>query len=264
MRLAKQNLVRAEQLFKARTISKAELDSKKSAADQAIAQTIAQEELIKQKTIKAPFSGQLGIRKINIGEYISPGKPIVSLPALNPIYVNFSIPEQEVSSLKDGLDVIVKVSGEKEDFAGTITAIEPGADPSTRNFAVQATFDNKALKLRPGVFADVTVNIEDNEKIIAIPRTSVSYNPYGNSVYVVMPVNKDRSPKELVEPKEQTSKNTEQEFMVKRRFIKLGHNKGELVAVLDGLHPGEIVATSGLLKLRNGSRVIINNKVVPN
>ena len=253
MKLAEQNLARAQQLVKAGNIAKAELDLKQSEADQAISQVAVQQELVQQKTIHAPFAGQLGIRKINIGEYIAPGCAIVSLQSLDPIYVNFSIPEQDLYSLKFGLEVDIQVSAFKNEvFKGQITAIEPGADPTTRNFNVQATFENKNLKLHPGMFAEVKIKLPSQEQVVAIPRTAVSYNPYGNSVYVVQQIN-NNSDKDTKETKE---------FAVKRRFIKLGRNQGEMVAVVDGLVPGDIVATSGLLKLRNDSKIAINNSVV--
>lgn len=248
-KLTQQNLSRAKQLIKQGTISKADFDLTESRAVQAAAQVSVQQALLAQKTIRAPFTGQLGIRKVNLGQYIAPGSAIVTLQALEPIYVNFSLPEQDLENLTLGLVVEAQISAlQGTIFKGEITAIEPGADPATRNFNLQATFANQDLTLRPGMFAEVTIqlpaNQEDaNEKVVAIPRSAISFNPYGNSVYVVQEVNK--------------------EFIVKRRFIKLGRNNGDMVAVVDGLVPGDIVASSGLLKLRNDAKVIINNSVLP-
>lgn len=256
-RLAEQDFMRAQQLFKAKTISKAELDNKQSVAEQAIARVKVQQALMQQKQIRAPFTGQLGIRQVNIGEYIAPGRPIVKLQSLAPIYVNFAIPEQELCYLQQGLEVTLQVgaySGEM--FTGKITAIEPGADPETRNFNIQATFANKEAKLRSGMFAEVTVKLTGNEQVIAIPRSAISYNPYGDSVYIVqtLAINKEAK---------KSGKDNREIFTVTRRFVKLGRTKGEMVEVIEGLKLDDVVATSGLLKLRNDTKVVINNSINP-
>lgn len=252
MQLAKQNLVRAERLSKAGNISAAELDTRQTQAIEAASSFALQQELIAQKIIRAPFAGLLGIRKINLGEYLAPGRAIVSLQSLDPIFVNFSVPEQELYNLTIGLPVYIQVEALPDKvFTGKLTAIEPGADPATRNFNVQATFANQDLKLRPGMFAEITINLPGNEKVVAIPRSAVSYNPYGNSVYVLQKIDAAQAADAATV------------FKVKQRFIKLGDEQGEMVVVLDGLTKGEILATSGLLKLRNDATVQVNNTILP-
>lgn len=264
-RLADLDYTRAQQLLNANNIAKAERDTKQSVADQASANVAMQQELINQKQIHAPFAGQLGIRQVNIGEYVAPGRAIVSLESLDPIYVDFSVPEQELYRIKPGLEVNVQVAALKDEiFTGKITAIEPGADPATRNFNVQATFDNKEYKLRQGMFADVVVKLASNEQVMAIPRSAISYNPYGDSVYLVSLTDVKKIKDVKGKEKEQKVKEEQLTGTVKRRFIKLGRNNGEMVEVVAGLTAQDIVATSGLLKLRNDARVIINNAVQPN
>ncbi len=243
-KLSTQDFNRARQLLETNSISEAELDRKRSIVDQTLAQVIVQQELIKQKKICAPFSGYLGIRKINIGEYLSPGKAIVSLQSLDPIYVNFSIPEQDLYKIKIGLQASIRTAAVRNEvFYGQVTAIEPRAEVITRNFNIQATFNNSAFKMRPGMFAEITITLPNIRKSIAIPRQAVSYNPYGNSVYVVQT---DREHKTLI---------------VKRRFVKLSDNKDDMVAVLEGLVAGDEIVTSGLLKLRNNTEIQINNSI---
>lgn len=248
--LTDQQFDRYQRLYKQGSISKSELDSRRAERDQAVAQAQAQREQINYKTVRAPFDGVLGIRKVDLGQYLQPGTPVVSLAQLNPIYVDFALPEQDLGKVKDGLKARVTLDAYPDQtFEGAITAIEPGVEQSTRNFTAQATFQNDDHKLRPGMFAHVAVQLPQSADVVVVPRTAISYAPYGNTIYVVEDGEKDKDGK--------TQK------IVKKRFVKLGTQRGDLIAVTEGVKAGEVVATSGLLKLRNNAQVRIQNDVKP-
>lgn len=265
-RLSDLDFERFEKLFKQGSISRSELDRRQSERDQAIATARAQRERVSQKQIRAPFSGKLGIRQVDLGQYLNPGKAIVTLQQLDPIYVNFSLPERDQTLLQQGLAVRATLSALPDSvFDGDITAIEPGVDAATRNFNIQASFSNKEQQLRPGMFARISIQLPNSEQVVVVPRTAIQFAPYGNSVYVI--VSKESEPDASVEAEEGADavveKDAEESLIVKRRFVKTGTERGDLVAVIEGLKAGERVATSGLLKLRNDAAVIINNKVQP-
>jgi membrane fusion protein (multidrug efflux system) len=242
--LADLELGRARNLINRSAVAEAELDRRASTASAAKAQIDAQRARIAQKVIRAPFAGDLGIRKVDLGDHLSPGTGIVTLQSLDPILLNFMLPQQQLGQIRVGLPITIGVEafGDR-DFHGTITAIEPRVDSATRNFEVQATLANEEKMLRPGMFAQVEVKVGDSEAVTVIPQTSVSYNPYGDSVWVLLA---DASPQ-----------------TVERRLVQLGRRRGDLVQVVQGLEPGEEVATSGLLKLRNDVPVEVNNDVQP-
>lgn len=251
--LAKSEFARLERLYKLDAISKSELDRAQADLSAARAGADAQRAKLAQKQIRAPFSGQLGIRQVNVGQYLSAGTPIVSLQAINPVFVDFTLPEQNQAAVQNGQTVSVVVDSQPgRTFSGVISAIEPMMDSKTRNFKVRARFDNVDEALRPGLFARASIGLAKTASVVTIPQTSVSYNPYGNSVYVV----------QSVKGKDADGKVTD-ELVVRRRFIKTGETRGDLVVVTDGLKAGEQVATSGLLKLQNDSKVKINNTVQP-
>jgi membrane fusion protein (multidrug efflux system) len=265
--LAETELARGNELFGSDGVAKSQLDRLESTAAQATARVEEQRALLAKKTIRAPFSGMLGIRQISLGQYVSPGIPLVSLQSLDPIYVNFSLPEQRLGMLTVGLAVTAGVDAFPDaTFEGRISAIEPRVAESTRNFDVQATFRNDATRLQPGLFARVRIAMPKSEHYVVVPQTAVSYNPYGNSVYVVQaaasgsPGEATSKPSDRAQAVADTSGPT---LTVTRRLIKTGPARGDLVAVIDGLKPGERVATSGLLKLRNDAVVVINNTVKP-
>ena len=263
-RLAEQEYERFQTLFKQGSISRSELDRRQSERDQAIATANAQRERVAQKTIRAPFSGKLGIRQVDLGQYLNPGNAVVTLQQLNPIYVNFSLPERDQSLLQPGLAVRATLSAMPGDlFDGEVSAVEPGVDPTTRNFNVQATFRNNEQKLRPGMFARISIRLADSEQVVVVPRTAIQYAPYGNSVYVITEKEEPAAEQGADSEGEGTAEAKEPTLIVKRRFVKTGSERGDLVAVIDGLEAGERVATSGLLKLRNDSTVIINNEIEP-
>lgn len=228
--------------------SRADYDRALAAFRQAEAQIDEIRATIERKTIRAPFSGTLGIRKVNVGEYLDPGDPIVPLQSLDPIYVDFAVPQQEVAVLASGAIVKVSESPDGEALVGRISAVDSVVDPATRNVAVQAVFDNPDGRLRPGMFVEVRLDAEVAAPVVALPASAVAYAPYGDSVFVV---------EELTGPDGATYSGARQ------RFVRLGPARGDLVAVVAGLEAGAEVVTSGAFKLRDGAAVRIDNSVTP-
>ena len=258
-KLAKVQADRWRKLGADKLVSLDDVQSKVTAAATAQAQVDAQRALIEQKTIRAPFSGVLGIRKVNLGQFVGPGDAIVSLQQLDPIYLDFSLPEQRIGQLVEGSMVRATVDAMPGAvFDGKVTAIEPLVDPNTRNFKAQATVQNPDGKLRPGSFAHVGFALGGERQVVVIPQTAVSFNPYGNAVFVISKVKRKDGETDM-----QGKPLTGDKLIVTQRFVKTGATRGDLVAVTDGLKPGEQVVTSGLLKLRNDAEVTINNKVQP-
>ncbi|WP_462081410.1 efflux RND transporter periplasmic adaptor subunit [Luteimonas sp. RIT-PG2_3] len=250
---------RWRELVQDKLVSQADADARTTEAATTRASAEAQRALIAQKTIRAPFDGVLGIRKINLGQYIAPGDAIVSLQSLDPIYLDFSLPEQHLPTTREGVTIKVQVDAlPGESFEGTITALEPAVDASTRNFRAQATLRNPDGKLRPGSFARVGFDSGTSSKVVVIPQTAVSFNPYGNAVYVITEVPRGKDEKD-----EKGNPATGPKFVAKQRFVTTGAARGDLISVSDGLKPGEVIATSGLLKLRNDAEVVVNNKIQP-
>ncbi len=253
---------RARKLYANNNLSESERDLQRSQLVQAEAEAKAQQERINQKTIRAPFDGELGIRQVDQGQYIQPGTPVVNLQSLAPIHVDFSLPEQRMSQIDKGMKVRVELNAYPEEtFEGRITALEPGVNSDTRNFNIQARFPNEAQKLRPGMFADVNVQLPGSEDVVTIPRTAVSFNPYGNSVYVIK--EKEDAKAAQSDAGESADGEGEPTLIVKRRFVETGRTQGTLIAITNGLKPGERVVSSGLLKVRNNAEVQINNSVTP-
>ncbi|MCA0392798.1 MAG: efflux RND transporter periplasmic adaptor subunit [Proteobacteria bacterium] len=258
-RLAQVQAERWQQLGKDKLVSLDEVQQRVAAAASSQAQAEAQRALIAQKTIRAPFSGELGIRKVNLGQFIAPGSPIVSLQQLDPIYVDFTLPEQRMDTFKPGTPIRASVDAlPGQVFEGQVTAIEPRVDPNTRNFTAQATVANPDGVLRPGAFARVAFALGGERDVLVIPQTAVSFNPYGNAVFVIT-----KTARKPGETDMQGKPLTGDKFIVTQRFIKTGATRGDLIAVTEGLKPGEEIATSGLLKLRNDAEVTINNTVQP-
>ncbi len=247
--LAKMNLERAKDLNEKQVISQAEFDTWEAEAKQAAATAESYRAMIARKTIRAPFTGILGIRQVNLGQYLAGGDAIVPLQALDPIYVNFSVPQQEVASLKVGAAVNVTAEG-VDGIAGSgkITAINSLIDASTRNVDVQATFRNPDGKLRPGMFVEVQVMGAEDKNVIALPVSAINYAPYGDSVFIVEDV---------------TGEDGKTYKGVRQQFVKLGAGRGDQVAVLTGVKAGEEIVSSGVFKLRPGAAVEVNNSVTP-
>jgi membrane fusion protein (multidrug efflux system) len=246
--LSNVNLERMRGLKGEGVISQAEYDQAEAAQKQAEASVGETRATIARKTIRAPFSGVLGLRQINLGQYLAGGAPIVSLQALNPIYVNFSVPQEQVARLRSGTGVRVSIENSNAEIAGRVTAIDSVVDEATRNIQVQATCANAGGALHPGMFVQANAAVGAGDTVVSLPTSAVNYAPYGDSVFVVA---------EMKNPKGATYRGVEQ------RFVKLGSARGDQVAVLSGVKPGEEVVTSGVFKLRNGAAVQINNKVRP-
>jgi len=202
---------------------------------------------IERKTIRAPFSGLLGIRQVNLGQYLAGGDPIVPLQALQPVYVNFAVPQQQVGRLRAGAAVRLTAEGGISS-SGRINAVDSVVDAATRNFQIQATFPNSDARLRPGMYVETQVVLGTGEAIIALPASAISYAPYGNSVYLV---------EDMKGPDGKPYRG------VRQQFVKLGPSRGDQVAVVSGVKPGEEVVTSGVFKLRNGAAIRVNNEIQP-
>jgi membrane fusion protein, multidrug efflux system len=239
-RLAALELERARRLAAQNNISDAELTRRESEAEQATAAVNEQRARIAQKTLRAPFAGELGIRQVNVGQYVSPGDPAVSLQSVDPIYVNFNLPERRVAEVERGQEVNVRVDARSAQFRGVINAVEPSVRDSTRTFAVQARVDNPDGLLRPGMFGRVSLQVGDPEDVVVAPLSAISFSPYGNSVFVI-------------------SETDGGQLRVNRRFVQTGARRGDFVVIMEGLAPGDRVATSGLLKLRNDAPVNISD-----
>ena len=248
--LAKNNLERTKELFAKNTISKSEWDNAETQFKQAVAQGDAIRATIAKKNIRAPFAGLLGIRLVNLGEFLHEGDAIVSLQSLDPIFVNFLLPQQELAKMRVGLTVRVTTDAlPGEVIEGTITAINPQVDAATRNIRIQATVANSREKLRPGMFAEVAVVLSDRNEVLAIPATSVLYAPYGDSVFVV--------------EEKKSEKTGEPVKTVRQQFARLGEKQGDFVSVVSGVKENESVVSTGVFKLRNGQDVVVDNTLSP-
>jgi membrane fusion protein (multidrug efflux system) len=246
--LARLNLDRARRLVETGAIAQAEYDRLAAEAKQAEARMGEIQAVIDRKTIRAPFSGVLGIRQVDLGQYLAAGEPIVPLQSLDPVYVDFSVPQQDVGELRVGAEVRVSADSLAVHQSGRITAVNSIVDQDTRNVQAQATFANPGGRLRPGMFVDVQVVVGTTHDVVALPASAISYAPYGNSVFIVSDMKaKDGRPYKGV----------------RQQFVKLGPGRGDQVAVLSGVKSGEEVVTSGVFKLRNGAAVLINNAVQP-
>ncbi len=239
-KLARLELERHRKLYEEGNISESELQRRQSEAAQTTAAVKSQEARIRQKTIRAPFDGISGIRQVNLGQYVSAGSPVVTVQSLDPIFLNFTLPEQSLGRVENGQEVRVEVDAyPEESFSGEITAIEPVIRESTRTFEVQATLQNPEMRLRPGMFARVSLDAGESRNVKLVPQTAIQFNPYGNAVFVI--------------------REEGEGLKVTRRFVRTGDRRGDMIAVLDGLEVGDRVATSGLLKLRNDASVKIND-----
>jgi len=248
--LARLNLARDRSLCDQKMISQSQLDDTESTLKQTQGNADAVRATIAKKTIRAPFAGRLGLRLVNLGQYLDAGKPIVSLQSLTPVYADFSLPQQVLARLKTGMTVRVTTDAYPgREFDGALFAINPDLDPQTRSVGLRAAFDNPDQSLRPGMFVRVEVLLPEQEPVLAIPATAVLSAPYGDSVYVI-------------EPKP-GSTNAQPALVVRQQFIRTGRARGDFVSVESGLKPGQRVVSSGIFKLRNGMSVIENNDLAP-
>jgi membrane fusion protein, multidrug efflux system len=247
--LARTNFTRMKQLLDAGVISRADFDASVAQQKQTEANVAETKATIDRKTIRAPFSGILGIRKVNLGQYLAAGNAIVPLQSLDPIYVDFGVPQQDAVQVRRGSTLHVRsedLAG--HEFTGRVTALDSVVDEATRNVQVQATLANPGGKLKPGMFVQVQLGFGKSRSVISLPASAISYAPYGDSVFVIT---------DLKDPKGNTYRG------VRQQFVKVDGSRGDQVAIVSGLNPGDEVVTSGVFKLRNGAAVKINNKVQP-
>jgi membrane fusion protein (multidrug efflux system) len=249
LELTRLNLERLQGLTAEGIVAQADYDRGTAEHKQAEARVGEIRATIQRKTIRSPFAGILGIRQVNLGQYLSGGDPVVPLQSLDPIYVNFSVPQQQVGQLRVDGEVKVSLEGMPgAAFSGRITAVDSIVDEATRNVQAQATLDNPEGRLRPGMFAQVQIGLGAQSSVVSLPTSAISYAPYGDSVFVVG---------ELKGPAGQTYRG------VSQQFVKLAGTRGDQVAVAEGLEPGAEVVSSGVFKLRNGAAVQVNNDVQP-
>ncbi len=238
-----------KQFFAAQAVSKATLDADAADLKSKRAQAAQQRAIVREKTIRAPFAGQLGISTVNPGQYINPGDKIVTLQSLDLLYADFYLPQQDFSSIRIGQKVVAHADaypGRK--FNGVITSINPQVDPSTRNVEVEATFRNPEHRLLPGMYVTVDIMAGAPRRYLTLPQTAVAYNPYGETVFVI---EKGKGP------------HGKPMLAARQAFVTTDGTRGDQVAIVSGIREGETIVTSGQLKLRNGSEVVINNSIQP-
>lgn len=247
--LAKLQADRARQLAEQQTISAAEYDAAAAQYVQTLADVAAIEANIAKKTFRAPFDGRVGIRQVNLGQYVSRGTPLIPLQKLDPVFVNFYVPQRSLPLLEIDQVVTVTVDASPDtNFEARVSAINTQVDQDTRNVWVQATLPNPGERLRAGMFARVEVTLPQVNQVVVVPGTAIAYASYGNSIYVI---------EEAAGPEGET------QLIARQQPVVLGAKRGDMVAVTTGLQGGETIATSGVFKLRNGLPVQINNTVTP-
>jgi len=236
-------MARARDLAARKVISKAEIDAAESKFKQ-------KEGVVQHKEVRAPFDGQLGIRQVNVGQMIKEGQQVVALTALDPVYVDFALPQQELSKLSPGFEVGVQTDAVPgREFNAKLTAINSMVDTVTRNVTLQATVENPDHALRPGMFAKVEVLLPEKHKTLVVPGSAISYAPFGDSVFVI---EKKKDPK--------SGKDSQ---MIRQQFVRVGEARGDFVSIVDGLKANETIVSTGVFKLRNGMPVTINNDLAP-
>jgi membrane fusion protein (multidrug efflux system) len=240
LRLARINLDRARDLLAQNTISQSEFDAADATHAQALASVANLQSIIDRKSVRAPFAGRVGIRTVNLGQIVREGDSVIPLQALDPIYVSFSVPQRSVQQLSVGRTVTVSLTGMDSPVQGLVTAINPQLDPVTRNVRVQGTLANPDESLRPGMFANVSLSLPGEDEVVVIPLTSVLHAAYGDSVFVV-------------EEKDGAT-------YARQQFVRLGRARGDFVAVLDGVRPGQRVVSAGAHKLLNNQPVVIEGR----
>lgn len=232
--------------YAVQAIAKAQIDADEADLKSKRAQAAAQAAIVAKKTLRAPFAGRLGITTINPGQYLNPGDKVVTLQTLDPIYVDFRLPQEELARVSKGETVsLASDAYPGERFTGRVTAIDPRVDASSRNFAVEALIDNPRHHLFPGMFVRVSVASGGVRRYLTLPQTAVSYNPYGATIFLVK------------------NAGGASHLTVEQRFVTLGPKRGDQVAILRGVDPGDLVVTSGQMKLKNGTSIVIDNRVVP-
>ncbi len=248
--LARANLDRARTMRARNMVSAADADAAEAQAKQTIAQMDNIRAAIAKKTIRAPFAGRLGIRKINLGQFLDNGAAIVTLQSLDPVYVDFALPQRYLSQLGAGMAVRVTTDAfPKQTFAGKITAISPEVDSVTRNVRLQATLANPNDRLQPGMYVEVAAVLPEIEQVLLIPATAVLYAPYGDSVFVI--------------EEKKDEKTGAVGKVLNQKFVRLGPARGDFVVVASGIEAGQTLVSTGVFKLRNGMSVVVNNALAP-
>ena len=248
--LAKITYDRDVKQLNAKAVAQAVVDNDEANLRNIRAQVEQQRALVEKKTLKAPFAGHLGIRQIDLGQFLAAGTAIVTLQALTPIYVDFLLPQKAIAQIKVGQPLKVKVDtfADKQ-FTARISSINSKVDPTTRNIQIRATVDNNDRKLLPGMFATVSIESGAPQKLVTVPQTAITYNPYGNLVYIVD--NKGNGP------------DGKPQLVARQTFVTTGATRGDQVSVLKGIKEGDEVVIAGQMKLRNGIGVVVNNTVIP-
>jgi membrane fusion protein, multidrug efflux system len=250
LELAGQNLERARDLAGRKVISKSELDAAQSAFGQKKGIVDNMHSMTGKKEVRAPFDGQLGIRQVNIGQMINAGKEVVALTALDPVYVDFALPQQELAKLTSGFEIRVRTDAVgSRAFKGKLTAVNSMVDPVTRNVTLQGTLENADHALRPGMFAKVEVLLPEKHKALVVPGSAISYAPFGDSVFIIEKKKDEKTGKEIE--------------AIRQQFVRVGEARGDFVAITDGLKPNETIVSTGVFKLRNGMSVTIKNDLAP-
>ncbi len=248
--LARINMERLASLLAKKSTAQSAYDTADATYKEAVAQADTIKAAINKKTIRAPFAGRLGIRLVNLGQIVSEGESIVTLQSLDPIFVNFQLPQQQLSQIRTGYTIRLTSNVIPEQtITGTITTINPEIDSATRNFSLQATVTNNRDLLLPGMFVEVAVVLPDNKEVLVIPATSVLHAPYGDSVFVI---------------EESDAGETEKAGKVLRQqFVRLGERQGDFVMAVSGLKENETVGSTGVFKLRNAQAVVVDNSLNP-
>lgn len=247
--LAKITYNRDKAQFAVNAVSKQQVDTDLWNLRNLQGQTASQTGTVEKKTIRAPFSGRLGISQVNPGQYLNVGDPVTSLQTLNPIYIDFFLPQQSIADLDLGQSVTVQSdSYPDKTFTGKVTTIQPNVSTNTRNVEVEATISNPQFELAPGMFASAVVTIGSPQDFLTLPQSAITFNPYGDIVFIVHET-KDKDDKSVLR--------------VKQQFVTTGETRGDQIQILKGLKAGDVIVTSGQLKLQNDSKVIINNNVQP-
>jgi membrane fusion protein (multidrug efflux system) len=243
------NYARDQAQLQRQLISQAQFDITSSNLKSLQAQIAEQQAIVAKKTLRAPFAGHLGIRAVNAGQFINPGTVVVTLQALDPIFIDFFLPQQQLQQIKTGQAITTKVDAYPDiRFPGRISTIDPKVDPATRNVAVRATLPNGDRKLLPGMFATAEIVTGQKQRYITLPQAAITFNPYGNVVFVVKQ-GKDAAGKETL--------------IGQQTVVTTGATRGDQIAVLSGLKEGDIVVSAGQAKLQNGAPLIVNNAVMP-
>jgi membrane fusion protein (multidrug efflux system) len=245
--LAELNLERAAELIEKNLSAQFEYDTRKADRDRAIAQARNVRLIIEKKSIRAPFAGRIGIRQVDLGEYVEPGDPIVRLEALDKILVDFNVSQRSIGQVSVGQPLRIRVDAYPgREFGGTVSAISPQVRSQTRQAQLEGIIDNETELLLPGMFVLVAVDLLATDQIVTLPQSTIAYSPYGDSVFII---------------EESTNDQGETQLVAQTRFVQTGDTRGDQVAILSGISIGEQVVTAGQIKLRNGSRVVIDNTV---